>query len=109
MRRVDLRRSSPRRTCVLRAIPRCTILLVLALASTGCQGDPVDLPPPEGPFLYLVLGERSVDVSRIEGTGPRQQATLLSLLPDQKVEFRSAVRFGPQLVPAGRALGRPRR
>lgn len=68
-------------------------LLALTLASTGCQTDPVDTPLAPGPFLYLVLGERSVDVSRADSAGRWQHAMLLSLTPDQTVEFRSAVRF----------------
>jgi hypothetical protein len=68
-------------------------LLALTLAHIGCQADPADTTPPEGPFLYLVLGERSIDVAGADSTGQRQHALLLSLIPDETVEFRSAVRF----------------
>lgn len=93
MRRAGRRRSGPRRVRDPHAARRCAALLVVALASTGCAGDPVDTPPPEGPFLYLVLGERSVDVSRADSAARRQHAMLLSLTPEQTVEFRSALRF----------------
>lgn len=65
-------------------------LVVLAAA---CAGDPVAVPGGETPYLYLVLGERTVALDR-PGEPPAQHAVLLTLpAPTQPARYRAADRF----------------
>ncbi len=69
------------------------LLAALILGPAACDSGTTEVPPAEGPFLYLVLGERSIDVAGTDAVR-QQHAVLLTLSgPDAPVEFRSAVRF----------------
>lgn len=70
-----------------------TLALVAALGAVACDSGTTEPDPPEGPFLYLVLGERSIDVGGDPSYGPGQHAVLLTLSPGEPIVYRTAIRF----------------
>jgi hypothetical protein len=67
------------------------VFLVALVAA--CGGDPAAVPDGETPYLYLVLGERTVALDR-PGEPPAQHAVLLTLpAPTQPARYRGADRF----------------
>lgn len=67
-------------------------LLAAVLVLAACDGTPNEPEPPDGPFLYLVLGERSIDVGGT-ASSPAQHAVLLTLAPGEPIVYRTASRF----------------
>jgi hypothetical protein len=63
--------------------------LLVALAA-ACAGDPATVPENETPYLYLVLGEPTVNLAA-PGEPPAQHAVLLTLpAPTEPARYRSA-------------------
>jgi hypothetical protein len=68
-------------------------LLAGSVAVSGCQGDEILAPMSEEPFLYLVLNERSVDRSSVEGQVGQHALLLTTGVATEPPHYRLAERF----------------
>lgn len=71
------------------------VLVAAALLLAACDGDPVTVPTEQTPFLYLVLGEPSINQhAPFDGPRIRQHAMLLGLgSPAENARYLTAQSF----------------